>query len=583
MNKNVFLLALVIWTASITANAQVLNKNTTFKIGGLGRSILTSDKLSGDLVTGDTITPKKGLGGYTLFDLNMDLTINKIFNANTIMRIKNPYGSFYGQDTKFEFRQLQFRGQIGRNLKYELGDIYIGMTPYTVFNAKDPSASRFESDVFKARRDILEYENFYVGNKWRLQGLQLNYGLDSILSLKRIELNVFGIRTNVTNDASVPDRILFGGRLGLIQSDKFRVGLNTVSFSDLAVSQTNIAIKNEVYTADVNYKLENDVIMVNLGIEAGTSSYSYRNNSGDTTNSNSDFFYQPDLKVGLKPLKLLLNASYRNVGAQFNSPTAQTQRVNIGVNPSIFPTIQNTTARNSIMFDRLTNEASYNRSIVQTLGIFLPQYGNITPYGKATPNRVGISGGIATDTSFKNFAAEVQVDLLSEINGSGSNALRKFTGIRGGVIVNIGGLAKLNRLIDVTAGIRNETTKREGGEGQAAIDFKSTIIDAGLSFETLRKVDFVGGIKFLTAKGNEYLPIRNNFNQVTQSNGIDNSGGNGYQYDGSENIYSAGLRFRFAEFAQASIIYNTTQVTRNNTANQNYKFDQLFMSFILKF
>src|SRR6185312_2828425 len=101
MNKNVFLLAIVIWVTAVTANAQVLNKNTTFKIGGLGRSILTSDKLDGNLVDNDTISPAKGLGGYTLFDLNMDLTINKIFNANTILRVKNPYGSFYGQDTKF--------------------------------------------------------------------------------------------------------------------------------------------------------------------------------------------------------------------------------------------------------------------------------------------------------------------------------------------------------------------------------------------------------------------------------------------------------------------------------------------------
>ncbi|MDB5274052.1 MAG: hypothetical protein JWO58_2419, partial [Chitinophagaceae bacterium] len=529
MNKNVFLLAIVIWATSITANAQVLNKNTTFKIGGLGRSILTSDKLSGDLVQGDTLSPKKGLGGYTLFDMNMDLTINKIFNANAILRVKNPYGSFYGQDTKFEFRQLQFRGQIGRTLKYELGDIYVGMTPYTLYNSKDPSASRFESDVFKARRDILEYENFYVGNKWRLQGLQLNYGLDSVLSMQRIALNVFGIRTNVTNDGSVPDRILFGGRLDVIQSSKFRVGLNAVNFSDLAVSQSNISIRNEVYTADAALTLQNDVFLLGVGIEGGTSAYNYQNKSGDTSNSNHDFFVQPDLKIGVKPVKLVVNGSYRNVGAQFNSPTAQTQRVNAGVNPSIFPLVnQNTTARGQMMFDRFTNETGYNRSIVQTLGVFLPQYGNITPYGQATPNRVGFSGGIATDTSLKNFAAEVQVDLLSEINGVGTTDLRKFTGIRGGFVINVGGLAKLNRVIDLSAGIKNETTKRDG---PAAVDFKSTIIDAGLSIETLRKVDIIGGIKLLTAKGNEYLPLRNNYNQVVQSNGIDNSGGNGYQYD----------------------------------------------------
>ena len=146
MNKNVFLLALVILATAFTANAQVLNKNTTFKIGGLGRSVLTSDKISGDRLNGDTLSANKGLGGYTLFDLNTDLTVNQIFNANVIMRIKNPYGSFYGQDTYFEFRQLQFNGRIGRSLRYEVGDIYVGLTPYTVHNANEPLDNKYEAD-----------------------------------------------------------------------------------------------------------------------------------------------------------------------------------------------------------------------------------------------------------------------------------------------------------------------------------------------------------------------------------------------------------------------------------------------------
>ncbi|MDF2455722.1 MAG: hypothetical protein K0R51_1715, partial [Cytophagaceae bacterium] len=545
MNKNVFLLALVIWVTSITANAQVLNKNTTFKLGGLGRSIITSDRLGGDLIAGDTLSPNKGLGGYTLFDLNMDLSINKIFNANTIMRMKNPYGSFYGQDTYFEFRQLQFRGQISRSLKYEFGDIYIGMTPFTVFNAYDPSASRFESDIFKARRDILEYENFYVDNKWRLQGVQLFYNVDSVAIFKQIGVNVFGVRTNITNDANVADRIFVGGRLDLVQSDMLRVGLNAVSYTDLPVSQTEIALKNEVYTADAAFKWENDVLMLGIGGELGTSSFSYKNKVGDTSNAFSDFFYKPEVKAGIKPVKLLVTASYRNVGPQFNSQGAQTQRVNVGVNPAIFPTVnQGTANRGQMLFDRMTEEKIYNRNIAPTLGGFLPQYGNITPYGQATPNRTGFSAGIATDTSLKNIAFEVNIDLLTEVKGEGSPELRKYTGIRGGASVNVGGLLKWNRLLDVTAGVRQENTTRDG---DAAVDFKSTIIDAGLAIETLKRVDLIGGVKMLSAKGNEYLSNRNNFNQI--------NGFTAYQYDGSENIYSAGLRFRFAEFAQASVMY----------------------------
>ena len=304
MNKIVFLLALVIGATAYTANAQVLNKNTTFKLGGLGRSVLTNDKLSGPILDGDTTSANKGLGGYTLFDLNADLTINQIFNANVIMRIKNPYGSFYGQDTYFEFRQLQFNGRIGRNLKYEFGDIYVGLTPYTVYNANEPTDNKFEAASFKVRRDILEYENFYVGNKWRLQGVQLNYGLDSVVSFKRINLKVFGVRTNVTNDNTIPDRVFLGGRLDLIKNDKLKFGLNAVSFTDLPVSTTEVELHNNVFTGDVAYTWQNDALLLGFALEGGISDTKYQDNSNSTSSAFSDYFYNPELKAGIKSVKI---------------------------------------------------------------------------------------------------------------------------------------------------------------------------------------------------------------------------------------------------------------------------------------
>jgi hypothetical protein len=446
-----------------------------------------------------------------------------------------------------------------------------------VHNANEPMDSKFEADAFRLRRDILEYENFYVGNKWRLQGVQLTYGLDSVLSFNKIGIRAFGVRTNVTNEGTVPDRIFVGGRLDLVKNDKLKFGLNGVSFTDLPVATTSTQLENNVFTADAAFTLQNDVVLVGLAVEGGTSSTKYQDNFSKTSNSFSDFFYQPEVKAGFKPAKVLLTAGYRNVGPQFNSPSAQTQRVNATYNPTIFPTVNSAAVnREQMLFDRTTEEQVYNRSIAQSLQVFMPQYGNITPYGAATPNRTGLSVGLSTDTSLHNLRVEANFDMLSEINGELTSELRKFTGIRGGVLVNIGGLAKLKRLIDVSAGIRTENTTRGTVGTGLGVDFKSTVIDAGLSIETLRKVDFIGGVKMLTAKGNEFLATRNN--AVSKVDGY-----TVYNYDGSENIYSAGLRFRFAEFAQASVVYNTTQVTRNNSTTSNYNFDQVFMNFILKF
>ena len=97
-------------------------------------------------------------------------------------------------------------------------------------------------------KDILEYENFYVQDKWRLQGLQLFYNLDSVLIFKKIELNGFGVRTNVTNENTVPDRAFIGGRSNFVFNDKLQIGLNGVGFTDLQVSNTQVYIKNNVLT-----------------------------------------------------------------------------------------------------------------------------------------------------------------------------------------------------------------------------------------------------------------------------------------------------------------------------------------------
>ena len=157
MNKRInLLLCIAVFAGIITSKAQ-----TTFYLDGYGRALYTTDKLKGDLIDSDSLTntTNKGVSGYTLFDLGLNLEKDKTFKANAILRARNQFGLFFGDGTRLEFRQIQLEGIIGKGVKYEIGDIDIKMTPFTVFNSEE-MYNEFESDIFAQRRGILEYENF---------------------------------------------------------------------------------------------------------------------------------------------------------------------------------------------------------------------------------------------------------------------------------------------------------------------------------------------------------------------------------------------------------------------------------------
>src|SRR6185437_1602522 len=104
---------------------------------------------------------------------------------------------------------------------------------------------------------------------------------------------------------------------------------------------------------------------------------------------------------------------------------------------------------------------------------FLPQYNNITPYGVATPDRKGFTFGLTAGKSEKLIKADLIVDKLSEITGQGTTQLRKYTGIKGGLSLNIAKLLKTDRLITLSGGARYGHTTRQAG--QSTVDTTTNV------------------------------------------------------------------------------------------------------------
>ena len=549
---------------AFVANAQ----GPEYSLNGLGRSIITNNGISGNALEGADNTQKGDVSGYNLFDLQTNLDLDSTFNAKAILRTRSPFGTAFGAQTAFEFRMFSMGGKLN-GLKYEFGDIRLELTPYTIFNS-DIAASGYESKIFSERREILEYENFNEGNTWLLQGVSAQYAWN-VGEEGGLGFYGFTTRTSSSNEFDVPDRLLSGGRLEYQFNKKIKFGINEAALYDLAVATSEFDYTNFVTTADLNFQNKTEKSTITFNTEVGGSMFSYTRNIDDFTQEYSDMVVSANLKYDLTKTGVGFGLNFRNVGATFFSPTAQTRRFNANLNPRLFGSIENQ-LRAQMYYDQFTDEDVYNASILTTLDGFLLAYNNLSPFGDATPNRMVVGLEILTDTSITGFEGSLNADYGQEITGEGGDDLRSFMVLTGGGIIKIGKLLGTNRIIDISSGVRFENTSRTQG---AKVDLTSLLLDVGLSVEVVKKVDLLGGIKHFNASGNEYLAIRDGFNLVTDFQE--------FELNTNETIFSGGARVRFSKQQALSLNYNLAQFVNANNNEYNTNIGQIFINYTGRF
>lgn len=580
MRKNFLFVAILAISMLNMAEAQTVYFN------GLGRAIVTNDNLKGLALDPDslgsrpdTANARKGTGGYTLFDLGVNAQPGENLRASAILRVKNEFGGFYGDGTNLQFRQLRLDGVLNKVVKYEIGDIDLGMTPYTLYNFSEMYHD-YEADIFAIRRSIVQYENFNFGNKWRLQGFNTSTALKFEKGIEKIGINAFATRTRRTNFMDIPDRLLVGGQVNVVQSKFLKAGFNYVKFFDVVNSVQSPIIKNfdnEVMTGDFRLAYEfAETVEAALYGEVGRSQYKYDVVNTDEAVANDDYFYDLGVSGKYKPLDLKVFASYRYVGAFFSSPSAQTRRIYDFGEPSVFPTVGNNEefARLPIMYDRFTDEQIRNLTIQSGLMAYLPQYNAITPYGIATPNRKGLTAGISAGGEDKIYSADVIIDVLSEVSGEGTstdNNKRDFLGAKGGASLSLNKIVGFEKNLVLTGGFRYEKVTRVDN----AIDFNSLLLDAGITAEIIKQFDLMAGYKRLAANGNEFLSVRDVSNLIV--------GYQAFQIDSKQDILAIGARYRFSRNTFLSIQGLWVNYDDNFSKFNNYKINQAFLSYTMVF
>ncbi len=567
MNKKAILLCLLL------IGVQLMNaQEDKIKFGAYARAL----QLANTMNNADTTNPNNTSKGNVLMDLGININPDKKTEIQAIVRFTNNFSGFYTAGAAATLRQLYVKGTVAKFFNYQVGDLYMKLTPYTFFN-NNSEGSVNEASVFSdLRRDYTNYENLSNrGNAWWQQGAATNFAVAFNKSfLDTIRVDGFFLR-NRASYAVIPSSFHAGGKITITQSSRLKLAFNYLDLFDLGANKIidSLTTSNPVSSGEVDLKIvDGKNTQLKLIGEGGFSHYAFK---GYNESQKDGYFYDAGLQLNLKPSNLIITANYTHVDPRFYSSAAQTKRVNYLATPTTLTNYNNNLTRGITVFDLVRDPSIYNQGIVRTLMSYNPIYGNAQPYGKATPNRTGVQLNAQYKDSLQRIVADVDAAYLSDIIGEGSANLRTFIVLKGGVDFNIHKFFDWKKRLIVTTGYRYESTNR-GGDTLQSIKLVNNLMDLGLEVEVFKKMSVLGGYKMLTAQGNEFVAVRNLFNEITNFTPLKN-------INVSQTIIAFGLKYRFSEKSYLTIQDHLFTYQDKTTGSKNYSLSQILVMFNMNF
>ena len=186
MNNKILIILSAFMLASAGSFAQEDKKHKE-NFFGLGRAVVSNETLVDTTSTDKNATTN----GYTLFDLGVQMERGDVFRAHAILRVRNEFGGFYGDGVSFDFRELRIEGLISKKIKYEIGDLDVSLTPYTIHNFEPVAGSRSEQCLGNAKsvgngtnrarmtRHCLNRESRHPSSSCSKQKLKEDFSLDA--------------------------------------------------------------------------------------------------------------------------------------------------------------------------------------------------------------------------------------------------------------------------------------------------------------------------------------------------------------------------------------------------------------------
>ena len=541
----------------ILAQSQVKSK---LWYDGNARVMYNRDALEGTLKETDTVSTRSNGGGFTILDLGFHFTPVDDIEIFSEIRLKNDFGGMWGNKSIVELRRLSVQGVVNKNISFSVGDIYLKQTKFTLYNYEQ-ELSENEPSVFKFYRDYVNYENYYQSNYHRLQGLQTNFTYNMYNFIEQLDFDGFTARIRGLEWLGKPELLMLGGSAVVKLSNKINLGSHYVNtFEVLSSSNGTVAYYNPVFNTQISYSgLVNDN-PYKMFLEGG---FSKRGWDGDLLAPEiKGYFTKASIHSKIK--KGEINLGLRYVDTDFRSIGAQTRRINYNTTTSTYPYYSNNyTQRKVSLLDIMSAPNVYNQNLSTSLMNYNPMYSCVSPYGDATPNRIGITAEVNNFNLTDYLSVKFQAQHLSEIIGQGTTNKRSFNKSALHSLLSLDKLLSLKNSFDLEGSINLETVKRDG-EDFEKIDFNSILYSGSISYELIKNLKIIAGAKVFYAEGNEFIAERDVYDQI---NDYSNN-----TYDSKETILIGGIQHHFTDD-----IYFTMQYNQFNVLDKTSTYDEFSM------
>ena len=486
-------------------------------LDGFSRTWFTSDAL-----LGNEVNPASISSGWNLLDLNPHVNPVQGVEVFAQIRVLNEFGGFFGQGTQVDVRQLRVSGVLKNKVKFNLGDVYLNQSEFTL-HADEGEVSDPWGHAFAAQRDLVAYENFFQGNRWRLQGAQANASFKGDRWIEHVVLDGYVTRPRGSRQLSEstysPDRVLAGLTTALVGQEGWSGELHHAVLADLPYSGTlEHNVLNPVTHGLLHKQPQMNGARMLFTAEGGWSNHSWRirdmmnGEVTDLSDSRKGGFAGLQFLVAPQDSSWQGGVAYREVDPFFRSAGAQSKRYNFSdlSIPSVFPVVgEEGLSRSVSLFDLISDVTVANQGISATLMPIAPLFDNVLPYGQATPNRRGAMAHIRRN--FENAKVVLRMSRFAELTGQGTSELRRFSAAGLGVEWNAAPSASRN--FRVSAYEQVQHTLR-GGSDLERVELLTSNLTLSAALELLPQFWIECSGRHAMGAGHEYLNVRSELGEL---------------------------------------------------------------------
>jgi len=522
----------------------------------------------------DTTTARNTQNGQALVDLGLHVQPTEDLEIHGMIRIRNDYGGFWGSGVTFDLRQLWIRGVIANKIRFQLGDLDYKMSPYT-FRNEDEWMLQGTATMSQTPLDMVRYDVFQSSEEtWRQQGISAETGFQVKRWIDAINLSGFATRVAASDFGAPFDRIYGGGMVELTAAKQWHLRYHYANLFDLAnTSNAPVSISNPVQSVLLRHERTLKHFDAWAQTELGQSRITWE---GDPEAPELEDGFA-DVRLGMthRKSRVRLELGWRQVGANFRSPGAQTKRIRFGAAPQAYQRYGNEQVlRGLSSYDLLRDASLYNTQLQTGLMEFDPRYGNALPYGTATPNRQGVDLGLGWSDAAEMVELGIEGAMLTDRSGQGTDLKRQFGTIQSNAVVRLHKVFGWERTLELGAAWNRESTRRDGDPVYESIDLDNQLIDVHAEWGFWKQLSLLAEWRNYRSDGREQLAVRNDYSQIIDF--VE------FQSQGTETLLGGGLQYAFNEQIFAQLFYQQFSWEDPLNGNPAYNWGNWQFNFVMQ-